>query len=480
MKNRRFLGTFLAAVFAAMIAVVAYAAFFQPETKIVAVESQPSMKFANLPTDADGDYVDFTYAAEKAVHAVVHVKTKAMRNEYSGNPLYEFFFGDRYYNEQPRPMMGFGSGVIISEDGYIVTNNHVIDDMDEIEVVLNDRRSFKAKVIGTDASTDLALLKIDLDGLPYLTYGNSDELRLGEWVLAVGNPYNLTSTVTAGIVSAKARNLNILRGQQFAIESFIQTDAAVNPGNSGGALVDTRGDLIGVNTAIASRTGAYSGNSFAVPVSIVKKVIGDLMEFGVVQRALIGVEITDVTQELANENNIDEVSGVYISRVTDEGAAKEAGIKEGDVIISVNNIPVNTVSELQDQIIRYRPKDKVDVLVKRDNKEKHFDVVLRNMNGNTEIVKKSETISLLGAGFKPVSDKEKSKLQINHGVKVSDINAGKLMKAGIRKGFIITEINNKKIQNVKDIEEVLENVEGGVYIEGIYPDGVVAYYAFGL
>lgn len=480
MKNKRFFGTLFTATAAAAIAVVAYAAFFQPETRLVTVEQKPAMQFASLPVDKSGQITDFTYAAEKAVHAVVHVKTKAMRDSYAYNPFYEFFFGDKGQQSQPQPLMGFGSGVIISDDGYIITNNHVIENMDEIEVVLNDRRSFPAKVVGADASTDLALLKIDLDGLPFLQYGSSDDLKLGEWVLAVGNPYNLTSTVTAGIVSAKARNLNILRGQQFAIESFIQTDAAVNPGNSGGALVDVSGNLIGVNTAIASRTGAYSGNSFAVPVSIVKKVIGDLMEFGVVQRALIGVEITDVTQELANKNNIKEVNGVYVTRVTDDGAAKEAGMKEGDVIISVNNIPVNTVSELQDQIIRYRPKDKVNVLVKRDNKEKLFEVTLRNMDGNTNVVKKSETLILLGASFEELSNNDKKNLKLSSGVKVKSLNAGKLMKAGVREGFIITQINNKKIETVNDLKDVIERTKGGVYIEGIYPDGVVAYYAFGI
>lgn len=480
MKNKKFFGTLLTAIFAAVIAVVAYAAFLQPDRSVVAVEQKPSMQFMSLPAMEDGQITDFTYAAEKAVHAVVHVKTKAMRDSYAYNPFYEFFFGEKGQQSQPQPLMGFGSGVIISEDGYIITNNHVIDEMDEIEVVLNDRRSFPAKVIGADASTDLALLKIDLQGLPYLTYGNSDDLKLGEWVLAVGNPYNLTSTVTAGIVSAKARNLNILRGQQFAIESFIQTDAAVNPGNSGGALVDISGNLIGVNTAIASRTGAYSGNSFAVPVSIVKKVIGDLMEFGVVQRALIGVEITDVTQELADKNNIKEVNGVYVTRVTDEGAAKDAGMKEGDVIISVNNMPVNTVSELQDQIIRYRPKDKVNVLVKRDNKEKLFEVTLRNRNGDTNLVKKNETLMLLGASFEDLTSNDKKNLKINSGVKIVSLNAGKLMKAGVREGFIITEINNKKIVSVQELKDIINKTEGGVYIEGVYPDGTVAYYAFGM
>ncbi len=478
MKNRRFIGTIITAVAAAFIAVWAYAKWFQPEQQVVTVPAEQKMLYANLPTGEQEGAADFTIAAEKAVNAVVHVKTRAVRENSSYNPFYEFFFGERD-DIQQRPVMGFGSGVIISSDGYIITNNHVIDRMDEIEVVLDDRRSFPAEVIGTDPSTDLALLKVDTEELPYLQYGNSDNLKLGQWVLAVGNPYNLTSTVTAGIISAKARNINILR-EQFAIESFIQTDAAVNPGNSGGALVNTVGELVGINTAIASRTGAYSGNSFAIPVSIVKKVIGDLKEFGVVQRAILGVTIQDVTQELANENNINNVSGVYINGLREDGAAKDAGIKVGDVILAVNNIPVNTVSELQEQISRYRPNDQVDVLIKRNGKEKLFEVTLRNMSGSTDIVKKDESISLLGASFEPASDEEKDRLGISGGVKVVSLKAGKLLSAGVREGFIITKINNKSVDNIDDIEDIIRDIDGGVYIEGIYPDGLIAYYAFGM
>ncbi|MGC9343102.1 MAG: Do family serine endopeptidase, partial [Bacteroidales bacterium] len=476
MRNKRFLGTILTAVIAALVAVLVYAKWIQPEPQVVTVPSEQKMLYTNMPSSAENaTMADFSVAAEKAVDAVVHVKTQAVREDYSNNPFYDFFFGERDRMQQ-RPIMGFGSGVIISEDGYIITNNHVIDRMDEIEVVLNDRRSFSAEVIGTDPSTDLALVKVDAEDLPYLNYGNSDDLRLGQWVLAVGNPYNLTSTVTAGIISAKARNINILR-EQFAIESFIQTDAAVNPGNSGGALVNTMGELVGINTAIASRTGAYSGNSFAIPVSIVRKVIGDLKEFGVVQRAILGVTIQDVTQELANEYNIDEVKGVYINGLRDEGAAKEAGMKVGDIILAVNNMPVNTVSELQEQISRFRPNDEVEVLIKRNGKQKLFEVTLRNMSGSTDIVKKDESMILLGASFEPASQEEMEKLGISNGVKVVSLKAGKLLKAGVREGFIITKINNNSIGSVSDIKEVIESIDGGVYIEGIYPDGLIAYYA---
>ena len=478
MKLNAFTGTILAAFLSASVAIAIFATIYKPETKIVEVESRPAALFTRNPATPETN-ADFTIAAEKAIHSVVHVKTKAMRESYSYNPFYEFFFGERQPS-QPQPVMGYGSGVIISDEGYIVTNNHVIQGMDNIEVVLNDRRSFEAEVIGTDRSTDLALLKIDTEDLVPLKFGNSDQLKLGEWVLAVGNPYNLTSTVTAGIISAKARNINILQ-DQLAIESFIQTDAAVNPGNSGGALVNTFGELVGINTAIASRTGAFSGYSFAIPASIVKKVTSDIKEFGTVQRAILGVSIEDVSQELAKEKKFKNLNGVYINGIRDGSAAKEAGIKEGDVILSVNKVPTNTTSALQEQISRYRPGDKVEVIVIRDNKEKPFSVVLRNMGGNTDIVQRDEIISALGASFIPASSEELSRLNIKNGVKVASLTRGKLSQAGVKEGFIITKINTTSVNTIEDIKNILSKIKkGGVYIEGIYPDGVAAYYAFGL
>jgi S1-C subfamily serine protease len=322
-------------------------------------------------------------------------------------------------------------------------------------------------------------LKINAKNLPVIRYGDSDGLQLGEWVLAVGNPYNLTSTVTAGIVSAKARNINILR-DTFSIESFIQTDAAVNPGNSGGALVNTAGLLVGINTAIASRTGNYTGYSFAIPVSIAKKVVGDLIEFGEVQRAILGVTITDVTSSLAEEEDLDGTVGVFVTGLSDNGAAKEAGIKEGDVIIEINNIKVNTVSELQEQISRYRPNDKVKVLLKRKGDLKQFDVVLRNMQGSTDIVRTSEVVEILGATFESLSSAEKKKLGIESGVRVTSLKPGKFMKVGITKGFVVTSVNKIPVNSVKDISDVLKDVDGGVIIEGVYNDGSKSYYAFGM
>lgn len=476
MKTKSILIVLITSIFGAFIALLVYTSFFQSEKIISEVSVPEKVVYTGLNSAMPEELSDFTIAAEKSVHSVVHVKTKS-QGTYAYNPFYEFFFGERP-NVMPEPVMGFGSGVIISSDGYIVTNNHVIAGSSEIEVVLNDRRSFNAEIIGVDPSTDIALVKIDADNLPFMEYGNSDDLRLGQWVLAVGNPYNLTSTVTAGIVSAKARSINILG--ESSIESFIQTDAAVNPGNSGGALVNTKGELVGINTAIASRTGSYSGNSFAVPVNIAKKVVADLKEFGQVQRAILGVTIQDVTQDLAKTQNLDIIKGVYINGLRDGGAAIEAGIKEGDVILSVNSVEVNSVSELQEQISKYRPNDKVNILISRNNKEKAFDVVLRNMDGDTGIVKKDDTLATLGASLVPASNELKQKLGIKYGVEITSLKSGKLMKAGVREGFVITQINNKPVNNVDDIKAILSGTKGGVYIEGIYPDRTIAYYAFGL
>lgn len=477
MKSRNIITIFSITLVSALAAVFVYAKFFQPEPRIVEIPGLPEARQISYPVAENRFTMDFTAAAASSVNAVVHVKTTAFR-EAEVNPLYEFFFGITPEAE-PRPVTGFGSGVIISEDGYIVTNNHVIDGSDEIQVTMNDRRVFEAELIGSDPTTDLALIKVDAKELPIIRYGNSDQLQLGEWVLAVGNPYNLTSTVTAGIVSAKARNINILRNQ-FSIESFIQTDAAVNPGNSGGALVNTAGQLVGINTAIASRTGNYTGYSFAVPVSIVQKVVSDIIEFGEVQRAILGVTIRDVTSDLAEEEGLEDTEGVYVVDLSENGAAKDAGIKSGDVILSINDIRVNSVSQLQEQVSKYRPKDRVKVILKRKGDLKQFDVVLRNMEGSTDIVKTNEIIEVLGARFETLSNSEKRKLGITSGVRVIALQPGKFMKVGIKQGFVVTSINKTPVNSVKDITDVLSNVDGGVIIEGVYGDGSKSYYAFGM
>jgi len=476
MKARRFLGLFVVAVLGALVAVIVYARLFQSETRVVEVPVENKARYVNLPGIEPGSALDFTAAVEQSIDAVVHVKTMEFR-EYQSNSLLDYLFGEQNRGEE-RAIPGFGSGVIISDKGYIVTNNHVIANSDEVVVVLNDRREYDARVIGADPTTDIALLKVEAKDLVSMKFGNSDELRLGEWVLAIGNPYNLTSTVTAGIVSAKARTFGLLRAQEFGIESFIQTDAAVNQGNSGGALINTRAELVGINTFIASRTGGFTGYSFAVPVSIVEKVVTDLIEYGEVQRAILGVEIATVTAERAAEWNIDEIAGVYVAKVRPEGAAREAGIREGDVIISIDDTKVNSSAELQELVSQYRPGEQVKVVVKRDAKLKQFDVVLRNLEGSTEIVKKNDVLEILGASFEPLSDLEKQSLGINNGLRVKSVKEGKLMKVGIREGFILTRVNKKPVSSVNDITSILKESEGGVFIEGVDKSGTKSYYAF--
>lgn len=476
MNAKRFFGSMLLAIVGGIAAVMIYTAIDRKEPTYIMQET-PGMQYVNLPPAETIAPTNFIVAAESTVDAVVHVKTKAYR-ESSGNPFYDFFFGYSDDGEQ-EPVLGYGSGVILTSDGYIVTNNHVIEGSEEVEVILNDKRSFDAEILGTDPSTDLAVLKIRENGLPFLRFGNSDNLRLGEWVLAVGNPYNLTSTVTAGIVSAKARNIGIL-GAELSIESFIQTDAAVNPGNSGGALVNTNGDLVGINAAIASRTGAFTGYSFAIPVSIVKKVVEDVIEYGMVQRAILGVTIAELDADAAKRNNIDDISGVLVTGLRENGAAIGAGILANDIITAINGVQVNSPSELQEQVSRYRPNDKISVTVNRKNRVMQMDVVLRNLEGGTGIVERQEAVSAFGASFEELSSSEKRNLGINNGVRVVDVNSGKFRSKGIKEGFIITEINNLAINKPDDIKSIVDGSEDGIYIEGIYPDGSIAYYAIEL
>lgn len=444
------------------------------------------LKHVKLPGIIPENAMDFTAAAEMSVHSVVNVKTSyaTQKSQYIYDPFHDFF--GQSSPEQNQTPTASGSGVIISNDGYIITNNHVVDKAEKIEITLNDKRSYVAEVIGKDATTDLALLKIKENNLSFMAYGNSADVKVGEWVLAVGNPFNLTSTVTAGIVSAKARNINVLENDPSKglnpIESYIQTDAAVNPGNSGGALVNAKGELIGINSAIASNTGSYTGYSFAIPVNMARKVVADLLEFGEVQRAFIGVSIRDLDAKLAKEKNISEIRGVYVNGLTEGGSGEAAGIKEGDIITKVGEENVNNVPELQEQISRYRPGDKINVTLKRNNQQKILALVLKNRNGNTDVVKKqrSEMISLLGATFEPINTSEMKKMNIQNGLRISKLNAGKLLNAGIKEGFIITSIDKKKISSTEDLKKALENKNGGILIEGIYPNGMKAYYGFGI
>ena len=435
---------------------------------------------------------NFTAAAEKSMPAVVHImSTQTQAQQRSQNPFREFFdddfFGPFFY-EGPRegqrePQVGSGSGVIINANGYIVTNNHVIEGAEKIEVSLNDNRTYEATVVGTDPDTDIAVVRIEDTDLPYLDFFNSDQVKVGEWVLAVGNPFNLNSTATAGIVSAKARNINILRDQS-AIESFIQTDAAVNPGNSGGALVNLEGELIGINTAIASPTGSYSGYSFAVPANIVKKVVDDLIEYGTVQRAWLGVSIRDVTSQLAEEEGLNVISGVFVDTVLANSSASDLGLKQGDVIIAVDDKEVNTAPELQAAIGTHRPGDKVTLSWIRAGKEQSKTVTLKNREGSYTIVERRKTTSVasLGVELQELSGDEKQQLGIENGIQVSRLYAGKIRsETNMEEGFIITRIDGKPVNSVADVNSALEGKSGGVLLEGVYPDREGEYYyAFGM
>ena len=481
MKTRYLLGSLFMALLGAVIALFVYTKFMmQPsvstmkDSSMVEIENAQAL-LTTLQTQ-EGQ-IDFTYAAEQTIHGVVHVRTKSMMGAEPENPIMEWFYGER--ESKPREVRGFGSGVIISGDGYIITNNHVIENAETVDVSLNDNRVFTAEVIGRDPSTDIALLKVKGQNLPYIKYGDSDKLKLGEWVLAVGNPFNLTSTVTAGIVSAKGRSLGLIEGD-YKIESFIQTDAALNMGNSGGALVNTKGLLVGITSAIISPSGAYAGNSFAIPVSIVKKVVEDLKEFGEVQRAIIGVNIQDVDSEDAEKFNLSDVRGVLVTRIIEGGSARDAGLKENDIIVRFDDIPVNTVAELQVEVGKHRPGDKATVTYIRNGKENTTPIVLKNVAGTTGVVTAGMGGEVVfGAKIEPLSSNEMRKLNVDYGVKVSEVNEGKLQDIGIRKGYIILSINGVMVKNAVHARELTNSERSLKSIGGIQPDGTVFNYQFG-
>ncbi|MBR5158411.1 MAG: trypsin-like peptidase domain-containing protein [Bacteroidaceae bacterium] len=446
---------------------------------------------ASMPTAGKMQPVDLTEAAEKTVHGVVHIKStvRSRTQTYQEIPdIFDYMFGarPRQRQYQTQPQVGYGSGVILTSDGYIVTNNHVIEKADEIQVTLNDNRVFEATLVGADVNSDLALLKIEGDEFPVVPMGNSDDLKLGEWVLAVGNPFNLTSSVTAGVVSAKSRRIGIYDAEG-SIEAFIQTDAAINMGNSGGALVNVRGELVGINAALESPTGTYAGYGFAIPTTIVKKVVADLKEYGSVQRAILGIIGKDLSSMLQLEENKNKdfgsIDGVYIVELTDGGGALAAGIEEGDVITAIDGKKVKTMTELQETVVQYRPGDKVTVTLLRNKKEKKIEVELKNSRGNTEIVKQAD-MEVLGAVFQEVPEQTRRQLNIGYGMQVSNVKNGLMKDEGIQKGYIILKINNKQIRSIDDIEqaykEAADSPDQVLFITGVYPSGRRANYAVNL
>ncbi|MCB9341852.1 MAG: Do family serine endopeptidase [Lewinellaceae bacterium] len=458
----------------------------------------PKAHFTGLNNTTTMVATDFTVAAEQTLPKVVHIKvTQKMKGQafspFGGQQMpeeFQRFFGPFFNSPNGRgeapeefKQEGSGSGVIISPDGYIVTNNHVAGDADEIEVSLYDKRTFKAELVGKDPSTDLALLKIDAKDLPYVAFANSDNIKVGQWVVAVGNPFNLESTVTAGIVSAKGRSINI-NTDKAPIEAFIQTDAAVNPGNSGGALVNLDGELVGINSAIASPTGSYAGYSFAVPSNLVGKIVDDLRKYGVSQRAFLGARIRTVDGNFAKEQKLDMTSGVWIDEVNDNSAAKEAGLEKGDIVTAIDGVTVTESPAFIEQIGRHRPGDKVTLTYLRNGKERTTVATLKNASGNTDTVTKATSLSMaaLGADFKALSTKELDALDLSHGVKVENLHSGKLKSAGVQEGFIITKMNNQPVSSEDDIQRILDENDGnGVLIEGKYKgERDMVYYGFGL
>ncbi len=446
---------------------------------------------------------DFTHAAEKTVNAVVCIKSYTTRQQnpygqggYDPFGMFDFFFGNPQQPRQQAPQQqrkknepvqsGLGSGVIISEDGYIVTNNHVVDGADKLEVLFNDNSSYDAKIIGTDEASDLALIKVDAKDLTPITFGDSETVKIGEWVLAVGNPFGFNSTVTAGIVSAKARSLGQNHKGNLSIESFIQTDAALNPGNSGGALVNLKGELIGINSAIYSNTGSYSGFSFAIPTTIVKKVMADIRQYGTVQRAVLGASVRELDSKIAKEKDITAVkSGLLIASVNDMSTAKELGLQEDDVITAINGVNVANHAQLVEQLNKFRPGDKVTVTYYRNNKKIEKTATLRNQTGSTSITKKGD-FSELGCAFMKLTAETKTRLGISNGVQVKGLKAGAIRDAGVKEGFIITAVNDVPVNSSEDVEQVYNSVMKdsdeykALILYGVYPTGKKYTYAVNL
>lgn len=492
------------ALLSSVVTLAAYNLLGFNNRDVILNESSPIQaitgRLASMPgSNPSGVPGDFSTAAEAVTPMVVHIRTtmtRTVRQQQQVPDIFREFFGDEFGGgqRQPRRQQGqaSGSGVIISKDGYIVTNNHVVQDADEVEVIMTDKRSFKAKVIGTDPLTDLAVIKVDANNLPAITLGDSDALKLGEWVLAVGYPLDLESTVTAGIVSAKGRRIGILDQNisktdakpDSPVEAFIQTDAAINPGNSGGALVNLRGELVGINSAIASATGYYSGYGFAVPVSLVKKVSADLLKYGNVQRGYIGILPIELNSTVAKEKGAKIGRGIYVENVVEKGAAEAAGLKKGDVIVKMEGQALDSDAQMREIIGRRRPGDVVNVTVNRDGTERDFKVELRNRNGGRDVIKKADvaaastSLNTLGASFEDLSAQDAKQLGVSGGVRVKKITDGKLAETDVEEGFIIVKANGKNVKTTKDLQAIMASVkEGeGLMLIGMYPNSSRMYY----
>lgn len=490
----------LSAILGSVITLGGFKLFYEKDQSIkIEHVTQAPVYGTSYSVNKNGELtpLHFTDVSKKVMDAVVHIKSTQIQGGQSsaGTPSpFRDFFQDDFFREffgprsrtqprNPQTRVGTGSGVIIKSDGYIVTNNHVIDGADDIEISLHDNRVYKAKVIGTDPTTDLALLQIKEKNLAHIPFVDSDKIEVGEWVLAVGNPFNLNSTVTAGIVSAKSRNINILQDRS-AIESFIQTDAAINPGNSGGALVDLKGGLVGINTAIASPTGAYSGYGFAVPSNIVNKVVDDLLEFGFVQRGYLGIIIRNVDGNFAKEKDLKVTEGVYVDSIPKNGAAANTGIRKGDVIVKINGTDTKSTAALMEIVARHRPGDKLELEVDRLGSSKNFTITLRNAHGNTKLSNKEDEqlLTKLGVELEDLSKNECQKLKISKGIRVNKILSGVIKhQTNMKEGFIITHANGEAIGSIEDFKNYIDNKEGGIMLSGFYENYPGKYYyAFGL
>lgn len=467
--------TFLVGLFAGILGSALFY-FAVPDKKVLLQNGEPSnalAKFASTGPFSPTLNENFVASSEISTPSVVYIKTLTGPNNSFSDPFDWFFGGGN------RVIGGSGSGVIYSKDGYVITNNHVIAGAEKIEVIRGSRL-YSAKVVGTDPSTDLAVLKIEAKNLPNITFGNSRKLRVGEWVLAVGNPFNLTSTVTAGIVSAKGRNINILNSQ-FPIESFIQTDAAINPGNSGGALVDMEGKLVGINTAILSRTGSYTGYGFAVPSDIVAKVVKDLIEYGEVQKVFIGLEVTDPDKETVSKEDSDDFTGVVVSFVDPGGAAENAGIRKSDLITEIDGEKILGKASFDEQLAYKRPGDRVTMRYRRSGSEREVVLKLTNREGTTDIVKRDiVTSQRMGASFENLSKVEKNRFKINQGVRVTEVSGGVFGRLGVQEGFIILSINGTPVKTASEVVKILDGLKGRVVLEGVDFNGMSGYYSFNL